>query len=626
MRIWYNNIVEDDRHAYDVVGRRVRIGRDAKCDIVLNNPHVAPEAAVITQRGGEWELVAAMTGIEVDDRPLRNGDKVVLAGGQSVRIFPFHLTVDLPNKPVDDVDQRRAARDRDLSKFVRLLHVEMLSKMRLEADSSARQQTDDELLVLERALEEIARIKGLLDPKRAGLVAHIAGHAVRFELLNELIATAGGATAPALAGDQWGRLLTAIPDREQELKTVVRRAAADLSCLPTLDLTLQIERVERGFWAAWETILSADLQEAFRQYLALRHLKKEVKDTIFGYGPLQDLIRSPIISEIMVVDRDHIYIEKGGVLENSGRRFVSDEVTEAIIQRIVGRVDRRIDRARPLVDARLTDGSRVNAVIPPLALSGPCLTIRKFPQRKLLIDDLIDKGSLTSTVAEFLGAAVVNRRNILVSGGTGTGKTTLLNCLADFIPEKERIITIEDTAELRLPKEHWVRLETREANAEGSPAYTIRDLVRNALRMRPDRIIVGECRGGEALDMLQAMNTGHDGSMTTVHANSAADVILRLEVLVQMAAPLPIDSIHRQIGSAIDLIVQINRLPGGVRAVTQVTEVTGTDLATGEVVTRDLFVREWERPHAELEPTGRLPTFMGELIDSGAIQLDRFYL
>jgi len=279
-----------------------------------------------------------------------------------------------------------------------------------------------------------------------------------------------------------------------------------------------------------------------------------------------------------------------------------------------------------LVDARLSDGSRVNAIIPPLAVSGPCLTIRKFPARRLLVDDLIEKGALTRAVAGFLRAAVVSRRNILISGGTGTGKTTLLNCLSDFIPDKERVVTIEDTAELQLTKEHVVRLETRESNVEGAGAYTIRDLVKNALRMRPDRIVVGECRGPEALDMLQAMNTGHDGSMTTIHANNAEDVVLRLEVLVQMAADLPIHSIHRQIASALDLIVQLTRMRDGRRVISQVTEVVGIDGPEADVVTKDLFLLQTRDGRDELGPTGILPTFMEELIDSGLVHLESFYL
>ncbi|NND98966.1 MAG: CpaF family protein [Pirellulaceae bacterium] len=375
----------------------------------------------------------------------------------------------------------------------------------------------------------------------------------------------------------------------------------------------------------WEQI-EDDVHDDFKAYLANRYLKKEIKDIVFGYGPLEDLLRLPTISEIMVVDSDHIYVENSGVLEDSGRRFISDEVTLAIIERIVSRVGRRIDKSQPLVDARLADGSRVNAVIPPIAVSGPCITIRKFPARKLLIDDLVGFGALTRTAAEFLRAAVLSKKNILISGGTGTGKTTLLNCLSDFIPDKERIVTVEDTAELQLKKQHVVSMESKQANIEGAGEYAIRDLVRNALRMRPDRIVVGECRGAEALDMLQAMNTGHDGSLTTIHANSADDVVLRLEVLVQMAAELPIDSIHRQVASAIDLIVQLHRMRNGRRAVTQISEVVGIDRMTQRVKTRDLYLIENEEdPNAELTATGHLPTFMDDLIERKLLDLESFY-
>jgi pilus assembly protein CpaF len=244
----------------------------------------------------------------------------------------------------------------------------------------------------------------------------------------------------------------------------------------------------------------------------------------------------------------------------------------------------------------------------------------------MIVDDLIAKGALTRTAAEFLRAVVLGRKNVLISGGTGTGKTTLLNCLSDFIPDKERIVTVEDTAELQLAKEHVVRLETKTANVEGTGEYTIRDLVKNALRMRPDRIVVGECRGPEALDMLQAMNTGHDGSLTTIHANNAQDVILRLEVLVQMAADLPVESIRHQIASAVDVIVQLKRLHDGRRCVSQITEVAGINPVTGKLQLRDLFlIDDGQSPPAMLQPTGRLPTFIGELILGGKLDLKTFY-
>jgi len=310
------------------------------------------------------------------------------------------------------------------------------------------------------------------------------------------------------------------------------------------------------------------------------------------------------------------------VIEKSGRRFISDKVTESIIERIVAQVGRRIDKSQPLVDARLPDGSRVNAIIPPLAVKGPCLTVRKFPLQRLTMDDLVEMGSVSRAAATFLRASVIDRRNLVVSGGTSTGKTTLLNVLSSFIPYKDRIVTIEDTVELRLHQEHVVTLETKPPNVEGAGQYTIRDLVRNALRMRPDRIIVGECRGPEALDMIQAMNTGHDGSMTTVHANSAREVIERLEVLVLMAADLPIASIHRQLVSAVDLIVHISRLPGGRRAVTQIAEVTRVDPDTNQVVVLDIFnFRNGE----SLQPTGYLPSFVESLINKELLELEFLY-
>ena len=440
--------------------------------------------------------------------------------------------------------------------------------------------------------------------------------------------------------------MTAVPEREKELESTADYIAKLLEIPRGVPDTKYIDSIERGFWASWEAV-GERVHEEFRKYMALRYLKKEIKDIVFGYGPLEDLLRLPTVSEVMVVGRDKIYVERAGVLENSGRRFISDEVIEAIIQRIVGKVGRRIDKSQPLVDARLQDGSRVNAVIPPLAISGPTLTIRKFPYRKMLIDDLVSYGSLTRTVAEFLRAIVLNRRNIVVSGGTGTGKTTLLNCLSDFIPDRERIVTIEDTAELQLAKQHVVKLETKDANVEGTGEYTIRDLVRNSLRMRPDRIIIGECRGPEALDMLQGMNTGHDGSVTTIHANSAADVMLRLEVLVQMAADLPVSSIHQQIGSAIDVIVQLTRLRDGRRVISQITECVGVNPHTNQIELRDLYLREThstvgedpagedpsgadlagggDADDGELQPTGLLPSFIADLIDTGSLRLDAFY-
>lgn len=350
-------------------------------------------------------------------------------------------------------------------------------------------------------------------------------------------------------------------------------------------------------------------------------LRDLVFDDVIGYGPLGPLLRDPTISEIMVNKPDLIYIEKEGRLLETDVRFENADHIMRIAERIVRPLGRTIDRKRPMVDARLPDGSRVNIIIPPSALAGPTMTIRKFPARPLTVDDLLRFGSITPALVEFLRACVAARLNIVVAGGTGSGKTTLLNVLSSFIPEGERIVTIEDSAELQLQQRHVVRMETTPADADGTGRVTVRDLVVNSLRMRPDRIIVGEVRAGEALDMLQAMNTGHDGSLTTVHANSPRDVISRLETMALMAGiTIPVEVIRRQIASAIDLIVLQGRLRGGVRKVLNVTEVQGMEGET--VVLQDIFIYrappfETEGAQGSIQPTGLRPKFMRRLEDAG---------
>ena len=356
-------------------------------------------------------------------------------------------------------------------------------------------------------------------------------------------------------------------------------------------------------------------------------LRQSLLDELIGFGPLSPMIRMKDISEIMVNGPDRIFVEHKGLLHETGVRFFNEKHLIQIIQRIVEPLGRHVDDASPMVDARLPDGSRVNAIIPPLSLDGASLTIRKFAEKKLTTDDLISFGSMTRDMALFLQEAVRARQNILVSGGTGSGKTTLLNILSQFIPENERLVTVEDSAELKLSHRNIVRLEARPANIEGKGRITIRDLVVNCLRMRPDRIIVGECRGAEALDMLQAMNTGHDGSLTTAHANNPRDVLARLENMVMMAGyDLPSSAIREQIASAVDIIVQQTRLGDGSRKIVKIVEITGRE---GDVIQmHDIFefrqtgVDPNGKVQGEYAALGNIPFFVEEQRKRGVLKLD----
>jgi len=374
-------------------------------------------------------------------------------------------------------------------------------------------------------------------------------------------------------------------------------------------------RLQQAYESA-QVKLSPDVREA---------LLRELLDELVGYGPIQSLLDDPTISEVMVNGPRRVFIERGGKVEATQVHFEDDNHVLRVIDRIVSPLGRRVDYDSPLVDARLPDGSRVNAVVAPVALDGPSITIRKFARKKPTVEDLIGYGSITPDMAEFLRACVIARLNIVISGGTGSGKTTLLNVLSNFIPEADRIVTIEDSAELKLSQINLVRLEAKPPNVEGKNAVTIRDLVRNALRMRPERIVVGEVRGGEALDMLQAMNTGHDGSLTTLHANSPRDAISRMETLALMAGlDLPQQVVREQIAAAVDLIVQQARLEDGSRKVTHITEVAGME---GNIVTlTDVFKfrEEGRSPEGkvigQMRPTGIRPLF-GERLKAAGFDL-----
>ncbi len=442
--------------------------------------------------------------------------------------------------------------------------------------------------------------------------------ALRERLIKETIG--GPASGNGIGSDNNGQ------HSFQEMKSRLHRALINRMDLTKLG-TLTPDQVHAEVSRLAETVLA---QEAMPLSSAERErLVNDVQHELFGLGPLEPLLADPTISDILVNSYSRIYIERRGKLEVTNVAFKDDEHLMRVIERIVSSVGRRIDESSPMVDARLRDGSRVNAIIPPLSIDGPVLSIRRFGAEPLRMNMLIENKALTRDIADMLQMCVTARLNVLISGGTGAGKTTLLNALSAYIPEDERIVTIEDSAELQLQQPHVVRLETRPPNIEGKGEVTQRDLVRNALRMRPDRIVIGEVRGGEAIDMLQAMNTGHDGSLTTVHANTPRDALSRLETMIQMTGMRLSDrAMRQQMASALDLVVQIARLSDGTRRLTSIAEITGME---GETITmQEIFLFERTGVDAQgqvigrFRPTGIRPRFAERLKASG-IQLPRVF-
>jgi Flp pilus assembly CpaF family ATPase/pSer/pThr/pTyr-binding forkhead associated (FHA) protein len=625
MKIWYNKIHDSRRSMIEVAdGADVSIGRDAGNTLVLKSPLVSKRQAVVSRDNGTLRLTnVGINSCMVGDEEVLGGETREFSIGQTIRIWPYTVNFELEEAAPISRHQLEAHLRSLMSDLESRVHRKLLERFDLYELENNQLGNKESILLLERHIEDVCREMRLFSDQNDSLLEELIGLNLRDYVINQLILESDDERFRTnhLTWNEFDVPATLVPERETELQNLLHFTAERLKLNEQPDLSGKIRQTEAHFPEVFP-LVRPHLHRELRRYLILRSLKKDLKDTVFGFGPLQDLLRAPTITEIMVVKSDQIYVERDGTVELSGRRFISDKVTESIIERIVAQVGRRIDKSQPLVDARLPDGSRVNAIIPPLAVRGPCLTIRKFPAYRFTMDDLIELGSMTPAAAMFLRACVVDRKNLLVSGGTGTGKTTMLNVLSGFIPQRDRIITIEDTQELQLHQDHVVTLETKPANVEGAGEYTIRDLVRNALRMRPDRIIVGECRSGEALDMLQAMNTGHDGSMTTVHANSSEEVIKRLEVLVLMAVDLPVVSIHRQIASAIDVIVQISRKPGGKRVVTQISELAGYDSDRKELVMHDIFNY---RNGETLLPTGYMPTFIDSLMQKDLLKLEFLY-
>jgi Flp pilus assembly CpaF family ATPase len=626
MSFWFHNAFTNSPRQFFDPGKldRVRVGRAADCEIVLNSPFVHPLHAILHRRDYGWLVEADKHPCKLDGEDLRLNSPEIFPPDKVLEIPPFRIQVERGRIQTEGEDHR--AREDRLFEFVASVHRTLVEIRERDPRASGRENdpSKHEFQETELQIKELLQNQFADDMRR--LRDEIAGRCLRSEIVSELVAeNEGGMDRGVLNVERhWSRFYSENPELERSLAALKRNFAERIG-FKGAGLSERLQEIEDRFWQLWNLEVRAQLTDNLN-YFSQRFMIRELKDILFGYGPIEELLRSPVVKEIMVVSAGAVYVEKETGIERSGKRFLNDDKTLLVIERILRLTDRRLNEVTPMVDARTASGDRVNAIIPPLAISGPCLTIRKFPVRRLTIADLTrpERGTLDENSAEFLRACVAAKCNLLVAGGTGTGKTTMLNCLSNFIGSRERVVTIEDTAELRLAGEHVVRLESRPADSEGKIGVSIQDLVRNALRMRPDRIIVGECRGPEAMDMLQAMNTGHDGSMSTIHANDPSDVLGRLEVMVLKAYEMPITAIHRQIASAVELVVQMGRRRKGNRyqiVVTAITELEDVDPVTGRVLLRHIFRRMRDDgvvdDSGDLQPTGRLPTFIDRLLATG---------
>ncbi len=612
MELWLYDHSRNTRESVEVQGDPITIGREEGNTLVLKSPFVARRHCQIVRKGNQMYVESlSRAGTRVANREVLPDQPLTVDFGDEIQLGQFSLA--LVGRESRKLGQEEQVTDAvlhgQLMEMESEVHTELLERMNLRVTGHLNKKDNrfiDEVLshlesVLSNRIEQMDR-QVLLYTMKSHLRRLVQAEVVR--------QCEGRVQTDYKSADS--RVLD--PAKEQQISQLVTNMVDSMPLLfdPT-SVQEDLAVAEEAFEDLFEQELPMVPRDVQR-YIVGRTISKDIQDIMFGLGPLQDLLEMPSVSEVMVVGKDHIYIEKQGRIIETSRTFFSDEILLSIIERILTPVGRRVDTSTPLVDARLPDGSRVNVVINPLSLVGPCLTIRKFGWVPFTMDDLIERGSVSEPVAEFLQGCVVGRKNILISGGTGSGKTTLLNVLSAYARPNERIITVEESAELRLPQPHVVKLEGRPANVEGKGAYTIRDLVKNSLRMRPDRIIIGEVRGAEALDMLQAMNTGHDGSLSTIHANTPYDCMKRAEALVLMAVDMPIRAIREQIVSAIDMVVQVARFADGRRRVTTISEVTTIEPETNQIRLEDIFtLRDPAQPR--LRHSGYIPSFTREMLE-----------
>lgn len=609
-------------HVYDLRSSRVgeyrldktlSIGRDPACDVVLTSPYISPRHAEFRLENDEVHVHAiGFNGVFVNDTDVQAGNSRIVHANDvtSVPGFVIYLSGLTETKHLDDIEL-----ERQFSKLKSDIHSELLASADLRDVVANAGSGDQSAEVLHSKLSELLdQPRGMSDQ----LVEYIVKKEIRQQVVNAVVR--GTADDGRNKGLQWS-----VSTDQVALDKFVDTVLYELGLAKDLG-KVQIADALDGFEAVFQRNKRV-LGKNQAHYIARESIRADIESLVFGLGPLEDLLKLPDITEIMVVGKNRIFVEKGGGLESTGRTFPSEDDLNVAVNRMVRPIGRTVNRSEPIVDARLDDGSRVHIVIPPVAIHGTSVTIRRFRDTPFSIEDLIRFGTFGPRAVSFLRGCILARKNMVISGGTGSGKTTLLNVLGAQIPFDQRLVVIEDSAELQLPQPNLVNLEARKANLEGEGEITIRDLVRASLRMRPDRIVVGECRGGEALDMLQAMNTGHDGSMTTGHSNSPREMIQRLQVMVMEAGgSMPVSAIRQQIAAAVDVIVQIQRQRDRVRRVTHISEVVGFDFDTGEVVVEDIFTLAQVRGEPpELRFTGYLPTFIEQLLRHGDVSLEELF-
>jgi Flp pilus assembly CpaF family ATPase len=606
-------LIVDDTSIHRFNGSKLLIGRGKECDLRLDDVRISPAQCRLTRESdGTWQ-------VENIGESQIFLNRVSVAAQQSSRIG----SSDRLNIADYDIELRDAERGGAVARALRAklfslqveLHATVLDIVRNSAgalgERDHRKRIEAEL---DRLLNELEL--------GSELEIHLATQAAQ-EIMSDYVQGFGVKPDTQLRRDDAQRNISRFAAM---IPNLLRLIKFDESETPTQ----KSERV--AVLLPWGIKTKNVIQSWERRELAIGLIREQLLDVIFGLGPLEDLMTAPETNDIMVLPAGHIFIERNGQIQDTGRRMLSPEVSRNIVERIVAREGRRIDQTSPMVDARMSDGSRLNAIVEPVAVNGPALTIRRFAAKHWTINDLVAKGSLSQTAATFLRACVLARKNIVLAGGTGSGKTTLLNALASFIPSTERIVTVEDTAEMKLAQTHVITLQARPPNLEGQYGIAIRQLVKNTLRMRPDRILVGECRGGETLDMLQAMNTGHDGSLTTIHANSPADGIRRLEVMAMEAEGIDLPSrvLRELISSAIDVVIHIARFPNGSRRVSSICEVVGLDEETGTVIVEEVYrIRKHKKQgrltETKLAFTGYVPTFIDDLLRTGIATIDTLF-